>query len=341
VRARAGARRTEQELIDTLEHFQQLQRNADLCSRGESVAELICLLMLDPCVSFDAEFPLTKFLQRLLGWTEEFTMEFTASQVSSVFKLKKNSSVPTLNLCQFQLFPRYPTPSDLKKCYNRGMGMLMAMNAASIDMVIPIKLSENMYSAIAIQVKNWQDPTGPAAAKSILDAIGWTRVFASISNNLKGVGQPRASKLPVSTVVSAGPSASTVSSGAFKKQKTSAASKASKSAVNEFVAAQPKPGTSKRSAVEAPEPAVELAPEVEELHAVFKDVRYCKLLFLMRDHGENELFVEKNQMETVLCGVLRGMPRGLKAADVFESMVENSNTHLCNVDMLFADSGTQ
>jgi hypothetical protein len=52
----------------------------------------------------------------------------------------------------------------------------------------------------------------------------------------------------------------------------------------------------------------------------------------MRDHDDNELFVEENEMETVLCVVLRGIPAvhaGFDSVDVrriLQSMVADHDT---------------
>jgi hypothetical protein len=338
-------------LLGALRHFQQLQRQADLGSRCEAVAELICLLMLDHCRSFDAKFSLTVFLSRLLGWTEAHISE----HMFRVFQIDDLSQSPTLNLCQFQLFEQYPTPDDLERCHKLGMGIVMAVNAAAIDMVIPLRLHDGRYSAIVLQIKNWKQRIGPAAAKSLLDEIGWVRVFESVTN--KAFGKYRASIVPETEAESA--------KRARRTRKSAAVAVSSASASDDPGAKKSATSSSKRGIASIDEP-IELFSElpasarVLDLQDKFKDVPYCKLLFLMRDHDDNELFVEENEMETVLCGVLRGIPTGrygvFSSDDVrriFQSMVADHDTRRfvvnerCNmtarsrqlfIDNLFANS---
>jgi hypothetical protein len=306
-----------------LRHFQQLQRQADLGSRGETVAELICLLMLDPCHTFDAKFSLTTFLSRLLGWSEAHISE----HMFRVFQINDASQSPTLNLCQFQLFEQYPTPEDIERCHKLGMGIMMVVNAAAIDMVIPLRLHDGRYSAIVLQIKNWKQHVGPAAAKSLLDEIGWIRVFESVTN--KAFGKHRASIVPETEAESA--------KRARRSRKPAAVAVSSASAPDDPVAKKFATSSSKRGIASIDEP-IELVSElpasarVLDLQEKFKDVPYCKLLFLMRDRDDNELFVEENEMETVLCGVLRGIPAehaGFGSEDVrriFQSMVADYHT---------------
>jgi hypothetical protein len=304
-----------------LRHFQQLQRQADLGTRGEAVAELICLLMLDYCRSFDAKFSLTVFLSRLLGWTEAHISE----HMFTVFQIEELSQSPTLNLCQFQLFEQYPTPDDIERCHKLGMGIMMVVNAAAIDMVIPLRLHDGRYSAIVLQIKNWKQHVGPAAAKSLLDEIGWVRVFESVTN--KAFGKHRASIVPETEAESA--------KRARRTRKSAAVAVSSASASDDPVSKKSGKRSAKRTFASIDEPielVSELPAHVLDLQEKFKDVPYCKLLFLMRDHDANELFVEENEMETVLCGVLRGIPAkhaGFGSEDVrriFQSMVADYHT---------------
>ena len=284
--------------LDVLKYFQQLQRFADLGTRGETVAELSCLLMLDSCYSFDANFSLSAFLDRLLGLKkEEIDLK-----ILSVFNITDIQQVPTLNLCQFQLFEQYPKPEHLEQCYKLGMGIIMKVNAAAIDVVLPLRLHDGRYSAIVIQVKNWAENTGSVGAKKILDALGWVRVFKKMTN--KAFGQYRDSAIPSSAAVSAEPTEPTTSNAA-KKARTSRGGKDE----SDPVPSQPKSSKKRAAAAALAEAEPMSDADTDEFEAVFKDIPYCKLLFLMRDDGDNELFVAENELETVLCGVLRGTPR--------------------------------
>jgi hypothetical protein len=304
-----------------LQHFQQLQRQADLGTRGETVAELICLLMLDYCRSFDAKFSLTTFLSRLLGWPETHISQ----HLFRVFQINDLKQSPTLNLCQFQLFEQYPTPEEIERCHRLGLGIMMVVNAAAIDMVIPLRLHDGRYSAIVLQIKNWKQHVGPGAAKSLLDEIGWVRVFESVTN--KAFGKHRASIVPETEAESAKP--------ARRARKSAAVAVSSASASDNPVFKKSGKRSAKRTIASIDEPielVSELPPRVLDLQDNFKDVPYCKLLLLMRDHDDNELFVEENEMETVLCGVLRGIPtehgvfRNADVCRIFQSMVADYHT---------------
>jgi hypothetical protein len=313
--------------IQVLWNFQQLLQRADLGSRGEVAAELVCLLLQKwSAEKFEFTINLTEFLQKLLidecpesasqvgveieaheqslgdgdgdddDEDDEEVVDKRPFNVAALVQSVFGDQTPIMNLVQFRYFDRHITRDDLAKCYDQGVGIIMVTNAAALDFVIPLKLeSSGVYSAVIIQVKNLSEssPVSARHASGLLNKIGYQRIFKSMTDDQFRETPASPDYNPTVPVT--------------KRAKTSetAVPRAASASASELISSPPATA-SKSKKRKAPEPADALPPSPP----------FCKLLFLMRDASGKSNSLQKSPVsehsstpENSLEGVLRGLPK--------------------------------
>jgi hypothetical protein len=317
-----------------LTQFQQLLRKADLGTRGEVVAELICLLLQPniPRVGFSNPMLLHEFLFALLfaeSQEPDGLGRVTSSQSSqsdTKQQKKRKSSSPhvpavtkqhcvdlvqqvfesveevTMNLVQFRYYEHHPSPQDLGLCYSQGVGIVMVKNAEALDFAIPLRLSDSQgghrFSAILVQVKNLTTTLSANAAAKLLNHIGMERLFQSMTND-------EFRELPSSP--------NFIQSAASSSSSESSSSTSSSSALA-AVAAQKRTTSSRDFGSESDSDSELFVPS-----GGASDVPFCKLLFLMRETDPTKNVLEQSPVSATsshpavaLQGVMRGIPRVLR-----------------------------